>query len=82
MAKGRGFNAVRTIGPDKFYNYKILSLNPKVLYTKYPLFQYRAYSSEKSLAQVSNANQQIDDYLNVLYFSEIAKSLNVIEQRW
>ena len=75
--KVEGFNAVRTIGPDKFYNYKILSLNPRVLYTKYPLFQYRVHSSENFLAQVSNANQQIDDYLNVLYFSEIAKSLNV-----
>jgi glycosyltransferase involved in cell wall biosynthesis len=65
-----GFNAVRTIGPDKFFNYKALFQNPLVAYFPQPLFQYRIHRSANAVAQVTNVKQQIDDYLNVLDFSK------------
>jgi glycosyltransferase involved in cell wall biosynthesis len=72
-----GFNAVRTIGPDKFLNYKILFTNPKVLYIRTIGFQYRIHQSENMNAQANNVMQQIDDYLNILYFASKANQIGV-----
>ena len=58
-----GYHAVRTIGPDKFFNYKLLALDPDVVYFRKPLFQYRAHGSPNYLAQRQTLKQQIDDYL-------------------
>lgn len=72
-----GYNAVRTIGPDKFFNYKILSLNPKVIYVRETLFQYRIHRTANAIAQENNIKQQIDDYLNLLEFEKIFKHLDL-----
>ena len=65
-----GYNAVRTIGPDKFFNFKVLSQNPKIIYARKPLFEYRVHFSPNAAAQKSNVKQQIDDYLYTLEYSE------------
>lgn len=64
-----GYNCIRTIGPDKYYNYKLLSLDPKVVYLRKPLFEYRSHGSPNEQAQKATVKQQIDDYLNTLEFS-------------
>lgn len=65
-----GFNAIRTIGPDKFFNYKLLFKDPRVLYIRVIGFQYRIHSSVNMVAQATNIKQQIDDYLNTIEFSD------------
>lgn len=72
-----GYNAIRTIGPDKFFNYKVLSFNPKVIYIKSPQFSYRIHRTLNAQAQKSNVKQQIDDYLNLLDFANLFKELNI-----
>jgi len=72
-----GFNAIRTIGPDKFLNYKLLFRNPVVLYIRIIGFQYRIHQSANMVAQATNLKQQIDDYLNILDFANHAKSIGV-----
>ena len=64
-----GYHSIRTIGPDKFFNYKLLSLNPQVIYCRQPLFEYRSHGSPNEQAQKSTVKQQVDDYLNTLDFS-------------
>ncbi len=65
-----GYNAVRTIGPDKFFNYKLLSLDPVVVYIPRVLYRYRMYVSANRAAQSTTLKQPIDDYLYTLEFSE------------
>lgn len=65
-----GYNALRTIGPDKFFNYKLLSLDPDVIYVREPLFRYRMHVSPNAMAQQSTLKQQIDDYLYTIEYSE------------
>ncbi|OYU96742.1 MAG: hypothetical protein CFE21_00190 [Bacteroidetes bacterium B1(2017)] len=77
MKSVEGFNAIRTIGPDKFLNYKILFTNPKVLYLRTIGFQYRIHRSANMVAQATNVKQQIDDYLNILDFSVQAEKIGV-----
>ena len=61
-----GYHAIRTIGPDKFFNYKLLALDPDVIYFRKPLFQYRVHGSPNYKAQRQTLKQQIDDYLYTL----------------
>ena len=65
-----GYNSVRTIGPDKHFNYKLLSLDPDVVYVPHILFRYRSYLSDNRKAQSLSLRQPIDDYLYTLEFSE------------
>lgn len=65
-----GYQAVRTIGPDKFFNYKLLSLNPCVFYIRKSLFAYRMHGSVNYAAMKKTLKQQIDDYLYTIEFSE------------
>lgn len=65
-----GYNAVRVIGPDKFFHYKLLALDPKVIYVRDSLYQYRVHGSPNQRAQQSTIKQQLDDYLNTLEYSE------------
>ena len=65
-----GYNAVRTIGPDKFFNYKLLAQNPVVVYVRSSLYQYRVHISPNQAAQKTNIKQQIDDYLYTLEYSD------------
>lgn len=64
-----GYNCIRTIGPDKFFNYKLLSKDPHVRYLRKPLYEYRSHGSPNEQAQKATVKQQIDDYLNTLDFS-------------
>ena len=63
-----GYNSVRTIGPDKYFGYKILSLDPNVIYIRKPLFRYRDYESSNRAAIQTTIRHPIDNYLNVLEF--------------
>jgi len=76
-----GFNAVRTIGPDKFFNYKVLSLDPIVAYFPKPLFQYRIHRSANMVSQATNVKQQMDDYLNLLDFKGLFDKLGIDYKR-
>lgn len=63
-----GYNSVRTISPDKHFNYKLLSRDPMVVYVNKPLFRYRDYDSYNRKALKQTMQDPIDDYLNVLEF--------------
>lgn len=65
-----GYNSVRTIGPDKHFNYKLLALDPDVAYVHAPLFQYRMHGSPNQKAQVRTLKQQIDDYLYTIEYAD------------
>ncbi len=65
-----GYNAVRTIGPDKFFHYKLLAQNPDVIYVPASLYQYRVHLSPNQEAQRTNIKQQLDDYLYTLEYSD------------
>lgn len=65
-----GYNAVRTIGPDKFFHYKLLAQNPDVFYVHRSLYQYRVHGSLNQQAQQSSLKQQLDDYLYTIEYSE------------
>jgi glycosyltransferase involved in cell wall biosynthesis len=75
LKKVEGFNAIRTIGPDKFFNYKVLFQDPKILYIRIIGFQYRIHNSVNMVSQTTNIKQQIDDYLNTIEFSSIQLEL-------
>lgn len=64
-----GYNAVRTIGPDKYFNYKLLSLDPVVAYLPLVLYRYRVYESDNRAAQTRTLKQPIDDYLYTIEYS-------------
>ena len=65
-----GYNSVRTIGPDKHFNYKVLSVDPTVVYVPLVLFRYREYESDNRAAQVRTLKQPIDDYLYTIEFDQ------------
>lgn len=65
-----GYNAVRTIGPDKFFHYKLLAQNPDVFYVRKSLYQYRVHRSLNQQAQQFSLKQQLDDYLYTIEYSE------------
>ena len=65
-----GYNAVRSIGPDKFFNYKLLAQDPEVIYVHSALYQYRVHVSPNQQAQKINLKQQLDDYLYTLEYSD------------
>lgn len=65
-----GYNGIRTIGPDKHFNYKLLALDPDVAYVHRPLFQYRVHGSPNYKAQRQTLKQQIDDYLYTIEYPE------------
>lgn len=66
-----GYNAVRSIGPDKYFNYKLLLQQPHVIYVNQPLYSYRFHQSSNIKAYYSTIKQQVDDYLNVLEFADL-----------
>lgn len=73
-----GYNSVRTISPDKHFNYKLLSQNPQVIYVHEPLFCYRDYVSDNRAAVVTTIRQAMDDYLYTLeYADEFLKRLSL-----
>ncbi len=61
-----GYNAVRTIGPDKFFAFKLLSQNPTVIYVPQMLYRYREYVSDNRAAEYTTLKHAIDDYLYTL----------------
>jgi glycosyltransferase involved in cell wall biosynthesis len=65
-----GYNAVRTIGPDKFFHYKLLALDPDVVYVHRPLFGYRTHASPNAVDQRSTLKQQADDYLYTIEYPD------------
>jgi glycosyltransferase involved in cell wall biosynthesis len=65
-----GYNSVRTIGPDKHFNYKLLSLDPVVVYVPSVLYRYRDYQSDNRVAQKTTLKQPIDDYLYTIEYSQ------------
>lgn len=65
-----GYNSVRTIGPDKHFNYKLLSQDPLVVYVPVVLFRYRDYQSDNRAVQNKTLKQPIDDYLYTIEFTE------------
>lgn len=65
-----GYNGVRTIGPDKHFGYKILTLNPKVIYIPLILYRYRDFPSSNRSAESTTIRQPIDDYLNTIEWGE------------
>jgi len=77
-----GYNCVRTIGPDKHFNYKLLSLNPLVIHVHKPLFRYRDHVSLNRAAVQVTIRHPIDNYLNVLEFGneEFLKPLGLTRQ--
>ena len=76
-----GYNAVRTIGPDKFFGYKLLAQDPTVVYVPRPLFRYRDYQSANRAVQNTSLRQPIDDYLNTLEYKDaFLKPLGLTQQ--
>ncbi|NDJ61555.1 MAG: glycosyltransferase [Chloroflexi bacterium] len=65
-----GYNSVRTIGPDKFFNYKLLAQDPVVVHVPRTLFRYRAHISPNRASQDSNLKQPIDDYLYTIEYKD------------
>ena len=65
-----GYYGSRTIGPDKFFHFKLLEQNPQVFYAKSKLFEYRIHGSVNTMAQRQNIKQQIDDYLYTLEYDD------------
>lgn len=63
-----GYNAVRSISPDRHFGYKVLSLGPTVAYVNRPLFRYRDAMSDNRAALETTIRAPIDDYLDVLEF--------------
>ncbi len=67
-----GYNSTRTIGPDKHFIYKVLSLNPAVIYIPRVLYRYRDTMSPNRAAQTTTLKQPIDDYLYTLEWRDDA----------
>jgi glycosyltransferase involved in cell wall biosynthesis len=65
-----GYNSVRTISPDKHFNYKLLSQDPRVIYVHEPLFCSRDYVSDNRAAVATTVRQAMDDYLYTLEYPE------------
>lgn len=65
-----GYNAVRTIGPDKFFHYKLLAQNPDVIHVAQALYRYRVHLSPNQESQKTNIKQQLDDYLYTIEYSD------------
>jgi len=65
-----GYNSVRTIGPDKYFNFKLLAQKPKVVYINRVLYRYRIIESPNRWAAVRTLKQPIDDYLYTLEWSD------------
>jgi glycosyltransferase involved in cell wall biosynthesis len=65
-----GYTGMRTIGPDKHFNYKLLALDPCVVYVRRPLFRYRDFPSANRSTQTTTLKQPIDDYLYTLEWRE------------
>ncbi len=65
-----GYNAVRTIGPDKFFNFKLLSQMPVVIYVPRPLFRYRIFESDNRAAKYRTLKQPLDDYLYTIEYRD------------
>jgi len=77
-----GYNGIRTVGPDKHFNYKLLSLDPDVVYVPRVLYRYRSYMSDNRRALIINLKQPIDDYLYTLELSdEFLNSLGLSRQQ-
>lgn len=73
-----GYTGIRTVGPDKHFIYKLLALDPTVIYIPRPLFRYRDHRSPNRAAQVTTLKQPIDDYLYTLdYRDEDLKPLGL-----
>lgn len=67
-----GYNSTRTIGPDKHFIYKVLSLNPRVIYMPRVLYRYRDTMNVNRVAQSTTLKQPIDDYLYTLDYRDDA----------
>ncbi len=65
-----GYTGVRTIGPDKHFNYKILALDPTVIYVPRILYRYRDFPSANRATQTTTLKQPIDDYLYTIEFRD------------
>ena len=76
-----GYNSTRTIGPDKHFIYKVLGLNPPVVYIPHVYYRYRDTMSPNRAAQTTTLKQPIDDYLYTLeYRDETLKPLGLTRQ--
>jgi len=65
-----GYTGIRTIGPDKHFNYKILALDPVVIYVPRPLYRYRDFPSANRATQTTTLKQPIDDYLYTIEYRD------------
>lgn len=65
-----GYTGIRLVGPDKHFIYKLLALDPVVLYLPRPLFRYRDHRSPNRAAQATTLKQPIDDYLYTLDYRD------------
>lgn len=63
-----GYTGARTVGPDKHFNFRLLALDPDVVYLPRALFQYRVHGSANAVAIVTTLRSQIDDYLYTLEY--------------
>tara|TARA_Y100001958_G_C21248263_1_gene580770 strand:+ start:10575 stop:11639 length:1065 start_codon:yes stop_codon:yes gene_type:complete len=68
--KVEGYNGIKFVGPDKFFNYQILMQNPNICYIHQPLFEYRVHLTLNQISQNLNLKQQIDDYTYTIDFSD------------
>lgn len=64
-----GYSAVRTVGPDAHFMWKLLSRDPIVAYVHRPLFRYRDHLSDNRAAVQTTIQFQIDEYLNTMEFA-------------
>lgn len=69
-----GYNSTRNIGPDKHFAYKLLTLDPPVVYIPRVCYRYRDAISPNRAAQSSTLKQPIDDYLYTLEWRDDALS--------
>ncbi len=65
-----GYNSTRTIGPDKHFIYKVLGLNPPVVYIPRVCYRYRDAISPNKAAQTTTLKQPMDDYLYTLEYRD------------
>ncbi len=65
-----GYNVVRTVGPDKYFAFKLLTCDPLVVYIPRKLFRYRIVLTANRASALKNLRRPIDDYFYTLEYDE------------
>lgn len=77
-----GYNGIRTIGPDKHFNFKLLGQNPTIIYVEHVLYRYREHLSLNRATQRTTLKQPIDDYLYTIeYRDDYLKTIGLTSER-